>query len=131
MATNKTIESIDDKAFQALEEALKIDFDDLTAETPSKTDSSEARVSEPASRIQGKTQAQQASAETPRNLNPEPGPKTPVFAPANDGSRKTPAAILKSLDMRSSRGPIRMAALASALWIIGGVGVANLLYAPQ
>ena len=113
MATNKSIESIDEKAFQALEEALKIDFDDLAPETPAKQDASEARVSEPASRIPNKTQektaAQPAGGETPRNLSPEPGPKAPVFTPANDGSRKTPAAILKSLDMRSSRGPIRMA----------------------
>ncbi len=29
MATKKTNESIDEKAFQALEAALKIDFDDL------------------------------------------------------------------------------------------------------
>ena len=34
MATNKSNESIDDKAFQALEEALKIDFDDLAPATP-------------------------------------------------------------------------------------------------
>lgn len=51
MATNKPTESIDEKAFQALEEALKIDFDDLTPETPSKKDASEARVSEPASHL--------------------------------------------------------------------------------
>ena len=36
MATNKPTESIDDKAFQALEEALKIDFDDLAPDTPVK-----------------------------------------------------------------------------------------------
>ena len=135
MATNKSTESIDEKAFQALEEALKIDFDDLVPETPSTKDASEARLSEPAGRAANKTQEMPAnqplSGETARTLNPEPAPKTPSFTPANDGSRKTPAAILKSLDMRSSRGPIRMAILASVLWIIGGLGVANLLYAPQ
>ncbi|MBN9055936.1 MAG: kinesin, partial [Rhizobiales bacterium] len=131
MATNKSTESIDDKAFQALEEALKIDFDDLAPETPSRKDASEARASEPASRGANKTGGQPAAGEAPRSLNPEPAPKAPVFTPANDGSRRTPAAILKSLDMRSSRGPIRMAILASVLWVIGGLGVANLLYAPQ
>ena len=125
MATNKSTESIDEKAFQALEEALKIDFDDLVQETPPRKENSEARVSEPASRsatkVQEKPAHQAASGETARNLAPEPAPRTPTFTPANDASRKTPAAILKSLDMRSSRGPIRMAILASVLWIIGGL----------
>ena len=61
MATNKSIESIDEKAFQALEEALKIDFDDLTPETPSKKDASEAHVSEPASRVPNKVQEKPAN----------------------------------------------------------------------
>ena len=78
MATNKSTESIDEKAFQAREEALKIDFDDLVPETPPKKDASEARVSEPASRIPNKTQdkpaGQPASGETQRSLNPEPAP---------------------------------------------------------
>ena len=93
MATNKPTESIDDKAFQALEEALKIDFDDLAPETPSKKDASEAHVSEPASRVPNKVQEKPAnrpaSGETARSLGPEPAPKTPAFTPANDGSRKT------------------------------------------
>src|SRR5690606_5833892 len=134
MATNKSTESLDEKAFQALEEALKIDFDDLAPETPPKKETSEARVSEPAgrnaNRMQDMPANQPAAGETPRSLSPEPVPKAPIFTPANDGSRKTPAAILKSLDMRSSRGPIRMAILASVFWIIGGLGIANLLYAP-
>ncbi|MBO9630765.1 MAG: kinesin, partial [Shinella sp.] len=135
MATNKSNETIDEKAFQALEEALKIDFDDLTPETPSKKDTSEARVSEPASRVSAKTQekpaTRPATSDTPRALTPEPAPKTPAFTPANDGSRKSPAAILKSLDVRSSRSSIRTAVLASILWVVGGLGVANLLYAPK
>ena len=87
MATNKPTESIDDKAFQALEEALKIDFDDLAPDTPvkdtpAKNSASEARVSEPASRS-NKTQEKPASGETPRTLAPEPAPKAPAFTPAN------------------------------------------------
>src|SRR4051812_31418371 len=37
MATNKSNESIDDKAFQALEDALKIDFDELKSALNDKT----------------------------------------------------------------------------------------------
>jgi hypothetical protein len=133
MATNKPTESIDDKAFQALEEALKIDFDDLATETPSK-DASEARASEPAGLAPNKTQEKTAnrpvSGEAARSASADQAPKTPAFTPANDGSRKTPAAILKTLDVRSGRASIRMAILMSALWVVGGLGVANLLYAP-
>ena len=49
MATNKSNESIDDEAFQALEDALKIDFDELKSALNEKTslDDPEGKVSEP------------------------------------------------------------------------------------
>src|SRR5690606_5861485 len=50
---------------------------------------------------------------------------------ANDDGRKSPAAILRSLDMRSGRSALRIAAAVSLLWVAGGLGVANLLYGPE
>jgi hypothetical protein len=52
------------------------------------------------------------------------------MAPANDDSRKNTAGLLRALEIRSSRGAIRNAALLSLLWAIGVLGLANLLYAP-
>ena len=55
MATNKSNELIDDKAFQALEDALKIDFDELKSALNDKTslDDPEGKVSEPVSQALG------------------------------------------------------------------------------
>ena len=145
MATNKSNESIDDKAFQALEDALKIDFDELKSalndkaspDHPEDTVSGAAKqASAPSAAKSQKAQQEQTAkaaraAETQRALSPEPAPKAPSFAPANDDGRKTPAAILRSLDVRSSRSAMRIAAAVSALWIVGGLGVANLLYGPE
>ena len=108
MATNKSNESIDDKAFQALEDALKIDFDELKSALNDKTslDDPEGKVSEAVSQAPAPSQAKTTKSkdeaarsarttETPRSLAPEPAPKAPSFAPANDDGRRTPAAILR------------------------------------
>ena len=60
-------------------------------------------------------------------------PFTPAgpLAPANDDSRKTTAGLLRALEIRSSRGAVRNATVLSLLWAIGGIGLANLLFAPE
>jgi hypothetical protein len=134
MANNKYNESIEDKAFKALDEALQIDFEDDN--TPSlvgkKPDAPEAPVSEKPS-----TRNQQSQDEKPRRRGsaapPRPGEqgsRAPAFA-ANDANRVTPASLLKSLDGGSSRPAIRNATLVSLLWIVGGLGLMSLLYSPQ
>lgn len=55
----------------------------------------------------------------------------PAFTPANDASRNTPASILKSFDGASSRSAVRTATLFSVLWVMAGLGLMSLLYAPQ
>jgi hypothetical protein len=143
MATKKSNESIDEKAFQALEAALKIDFDDLKSALNDKSslDDPEEKVSEPSQRaaasehkraVKEQPEAQKArTSETPRNLAPEPAPKQPALSPANDDTRRSPAAMLRSLEVRSSRAAIRVAALISIVWAVAGVAIGHLLYAPQ
>lgn len=64
MATKKSNESIDEKAFQALEAALKIDFDDLKSALNDKTslDEPEEQVSEHAKQATAPDQARAARA---------------------------------------------------------------------
>lgn len=138
MATKKSSESIDEKAFQALEAALKIDFDDLKSALDDKTslDEPEETVSEPSKQAAASDQAQAPKAQpeapkTVRSLAPEPAPKQPPLSPANDDTRRSPAAMLRSLEVRTSRAAIRTAALVSLLWAFAGLAVAHLLYAPQ
>ncbi|RVI45308.1 hypothetical protein, partial [Sinorhizobium meliloti] len=144
MATKKTNESIDEKAFQALEAALKIDFDDLKSALNDETSLEEPvpeNVSETARQAAGSGEARAAraqqeapkparGAEAPRSFASEMAPKQPPLAPANDDTRKSPAAMLRSLEVRSSRAAIRVAAIISLVWTVAGLGVAHLLYAP-
>ncbi len=144
MATKKSNESIDEKAFQALEAALKIDFDELKSSPNDKTslDDPEENVSDsthqaaqPDHNRNAKPQQEAPRAaranDAARGLAPEPAPKSPPLSPANDDGRRSPAAMLRALDVRSNRAAIRVAALVSIVWAIAGLGVANLLYGPQ
>ncbi|HXV31382.1 MAG TPA: kinesin, partial [Sinorhizobium sp.] len=144
MATKKSNESIDEKAFQALEAALKIDFDDLKSALNDKTslDDPEEMVSEPSKKMAASDPARTAraqqeaprparEAEPARSLAPEPAPKQPPLSPANDDTRRSPAAMLRSLEGRGSRAAIRVAGLISAGWALAGLGIGHLLYAPQ
>ena len=92
---NKKSDSIDENAFQALEAALSIDFDGEEAAAPVKARSQargpEAPVSDSIPRSASKKSIERRSARA-GELNPEPAPKAPAFAPANDGSRRTPSA---------------------------------------
>jgi hypothetical protein len=133
MANNKYNESIEDKAFKALDEALQIDFDDEP--TPSlqvkKPDASEAKVSEKTQiRNQRKDDAKQPQRSQAAARPPEQASRAPSYA-ANDGSRISPASLLKSLDNGSARPALRNATLVSLLWIVGGLGLMSLLYSPQ
>src|SRR5689334_8203925 len=111
MANNKYNESIEDKAFKALDEALQIDFSQQKAPSRSgKTpDAPEANVSEnPSARNQQEqddSQRRRGRAKTAE----QPAPRAPAFAPANDANRNTPATLLKSLDGGSTRTAIRNA----------------------
>lgn len=144
MATKKSNESIDEKAFQALEAALKIDFDELASSPNDKTslDDPEENVSQPTNQAATPDQNKKArpqpeqsrgarAAEAAKTLAPEPAPKSPSLSAANDDGRRSPAAMLRALDVRSNRAAIRVAALVSVIWAVAGLGVANLLYGPQ
>ncbi len=128
---NKKTDSIDENAFQALEAALSIDFDGEEAAAPGKARSRshapEAPVSESIPRSASKKTIERRSARA-GELNPEPAPKAPTFAPANDGSRRTPNAILKTLDGASLKSALRNAAIVSGLWVVGALGLTELLY---
>ncbi len=128
---NKKSDSIDENAFQALEAALSIDFDGDEAAAPVKARSQarapEAPLSDSNPRSATKKTIERRSARA-GELNPEPAPKAPAFAPANDGSRRTPSAILKSLDGASLTSALRNAAIVSALWVLGALGLTQLLY---
>src|SRR6478735_3677917 len=132
MANNKYSESIEDKAFKALDEALQIDFgEDDTLSRNGKTDAPEAKLSEtPSARNQqNQTDAKRArAAKTPRQ--PEQPSRAPSFA-ANDANRISPASLLKSLENGSNRSAMRNATMVSLLWIVAGLGLMALLYSPQ
>jgi len=130
MANNKYSESIEDKAFKALDEALQIDFgEDDTLSRNGKTDAPEAKLSEtPSARNQQGSKERARPANTPRQ--PEQPSRAPSFA-ANDANRISPATLLKSLETGSSRSAVRNATIVSLLWIVGGLGLMALLYSPQ
>ena len=44
----------------------------------------------------------------------------PPLSPANDDGRRSPAAMLRALDVRSNRAAIRVAALVSVVWAVAG-----------
>ncbi len=109
MANNKYNESIEDKAFKALDEALQIDFgeDDtrlVTARSPTPRRPNCPKHQVPAINSR-QTEAKRArAANTPRP--PEQPSRAPSFA-ANDATRMSPASLLKSLENGSSRSAIR------------------------
>ena len=122
MANNKNNESIDEKAYEALENALQINFRDDKAPPRQKAQPDKAAVNKPRPR----------APEQPRQRAPEAaqGQRAPSSA-ANDASRRTSASIMKSLDGGSLKPALRMATVISALWVLGGFALAQLLYSPQ
>ncbi|WP_418949279.1 hypothetical protein [Rhizobium leguminosarum] len=74
---------------------------------------------------------EEAQRRSRRGAAGEQASRGPAFAPANDASRNTPASILKSFDGASSRSAVRTATLFSVLWVMAGLGLMSLLYAPQ
>ena len=92
---NKKSDSIDESAFQALEAALSIDFDNeapATKPVRPAARASESPVSEPVQNPASAKKPQERRAVRSSELAPEPAPKAPALAPANDTSRRTPAA---------------------------------------
>ena len=141
MANKKYIESVEDKAFQALDEALQIDFSDEDLESRSNPtpDAPERKVSEqtnpPIKQTRDdatlKPSAARNSTTTAATPRPAEAPKSPNLAAANDANRASPASILKALDGGSQSHAVRNATIFSLFWIIGGVGLAMLLYGTQ
>ncbi|OWK24546.1 hypothetical protein AJ87_20165 [Rhizobium yanglingense] len=133
MANNKYSESIEDKAFKALDEALQIDFSQQKApsrgaKTP---DAPEAKVSDTPSARSNQQDQDESQRRRGRGSRAEQVARAPALAAANDANRMTAASILKSLDGGSTRSAVRNATLFSLLWIVGGVGLMALLYSPQ
>jgi len=137
MANKKYIESVEDKAFQALDEALQIDFsdEDLESRSSPTPDAPERKLSEPTKQTRSdaapKTGTARNSTTTAATPRPAEAPKSPNLAAANDANRASPASILKALDGGSQSHAVRNATIFSLFWIIGGVGLAMLLYGTQ
>ena len=142
MSKTPADKSIDEQTFEALEDALKIDLDDdgLGALDDISIEELENKVSHAARELKSAGEGKPVASETKPNPPGEstaPRVPTPPFtpagplAPANDDSRKTTAGLLRALEIRSSRGAVRNATVLSLLWAIGGIGLANLLFAPE
>ena len=133
MANNKYNESIEDKAFKALDEALQIDFgqENVPSRRGNAPHAPEANVTDPSNaRNQAQEEAQRRRGRAARTGDQQ-APRAPAFSPANDASRNSPASLLKSLENGSSRSALRTAALVSILWVVIGLGLMFMLYAPQ
>lgn len=133
MADRKYGDSVDDAAYQALEEALKMEVSEPSSH-PS------ARQASSASEGKVPDTSKQRSAEQPRSRGKEGEAaraaaentaRNPALEAANDASRRTPAAILRSLETGSMRSALRNATLVSVLWAIGGVGLAQMLFGSE
>ena len=128
MAKNTTSESVDETAFQALEDALKIDFDDeQDTRRKSAPHASEARLSD-TPKQRSSSRRQENPAQPPRTQSTEPVARAPAFEPANDGGRRSTLNMLKSLEGGTMRSSLRNAAIVSVLWAVAGLGLAQLLY---
>ncbi|MGN6548573.1 MAG: kinesin, partial [Pararhizobium sp.] len=148
MAKKNATESIDEQAFQALEDALKVDTGKEGGESPDEMsfDDLEAQVSSAARELAEADRANAArttgtprtAATSPRHVGaPETvphsaparpsGPQPASFAPANDDTRKTPPHLLRAFDARTGHA-VRNATILSVLWAIGGIGLALLIY---
>lgn len=121
MANNKISDSVDETAFQALEDALQLGAFEEKPETrkTAKPKQPEARVKEASRQTPAPEAARAPTEQTPRSPNLEA---------ANDGSKRSPAMILKSLEGGSIGGALRNATIMSVIWALGGLGIAHLLY---
>ena len=116
MANNKISDSVDETAFQALEDALQLGAFEEKPETrkTAAPKQPEARLKE-ASRPTPAPEAARAPAEQT--------PRSPNLEAANDGSKRSPAMILKSLEGGSIGGALRNATIMSVIWALGGLGI--------
>ncbi|MBP8938866.1 MAG: hypothetical protein KBG72_10310, partial [Agrobacterium sp.] len=121
MANNKISDSVDETAFQALEDALQLGAFEEKPESR-KT----AAPKPPEARL--KEASRQTPAPEAARAPAEQAPKSPNLEAANDGSKRSPAMILKSLEGGSIGGALRNATIMSVIWALGGLGVAHLLY---
>src|SRR5690606_17921328 len=132
MAKNTSSESIDETAFQALEDALKIDFNDEQDDRGEPASSAaEARVPKTVKQSSAKPARRSDVAEPSRTPPADPIARAPSFEPANDASRRSSVNMLKALEGGSMRASIRNACIISVLWAVAGVGLAHLIYGSQ
>ena len=134
MADRKQSESADRAAYRALEEALRLEAADAQQTRPNAEkapSSAEANVSETPKQRASEPQQRPRDAETARPAASDNMARNPALEAANDASRRNPAAILKSLEAGSLRSALGNALLISVFWIIGGVGLAQLLFGDQ
>ncbi len=129
MAKNPSSESVDETAFQALEDALKINFNDEQSRPRSVPHASEARVSDTTKPRQ--TQYQDDAAESYRSAATETAAKSPTFQPANDAGKRSSTAILRTLEGGAMRSSIRNAVIVSILWAVGGIALGQMIYGNQ
>ena len=74
---------------------------------------------------------QKRAAPAPATQKPSPThPSSPLFAPANDDSRESRAAIMRSLNGKGGRSAKIATYALTAFWVIGGLGFVNLAYGP-
>src|SRR5262249_41583066 len=135
MANNRYSESIEDKAFKALDEALQIDFSEegvrsRTGHTPDATEANLSETSNPRAKQAQEEAARRAAAARNAAARAPEAPKGPPQAAANDTS-KTAATILRSIDTGSESRAVRNATIFSVLWVIAGLGLIGSLYSPQ
>ncbi len=128
MATKKGNEPVEQAAFDALEKALQIDFDETAKpKAASQPASNYARSGEGRSaRSMSSESASEARPDFARELGPEPAPKSPYLAPANDPSGRTSSSLLRSLDTRAGRSVIRSAMLFASVWIVISIALGYL-----
>lgn len=126
MANNKISDSIDQTAFQALEDALQTGAYDGKPDKKAGNlvHKPEAKVSD---QRKQRAEDQQRLAEQQRQAA-ENTPRSPVLEAANDRNRRTPAAIMKSLEGAPMGAAMRNAALASVIWIAAAAVLAWFVY---
>lgn len=88
------------------------------------------RTSRTQNKPQSRLQKRMQPAATPQKQATS-RPKAPLFAPANDDSRDTRAAIMRSIDGKGGRSVRITTYSICALWVIGGLGFTNLVYGPD
>ncbi len=133
MANNKFSDSIDETAYQALEDALQLGAYENQPEPRRRSTPkpAEARVPEQNRPRKNDQQAQSSAQAAAARAASEQQSRAGGLEAANDGTKRSPAMILRSLEAGSMTGAIRNASIVSVFWAIAGVGLAHAIYGGQ